>query len=70
MLCCHLINRTLMLKEAQFESNLPCRLINLLNPPQGCRFHTRYPIIDRCSQEQPEFREVKFGHWVACWLAS
>lgn len=42
-----------------------------LNPPQGCRFHTRCPVaIDICSQEQPEFREVQFGHWVACWLAS
>jgi peptide/nickel transport system ATP-binding protein/oligopeptide transport system ATP-binding protein len=42
-----------------------------LNPPQGCRFHTRCPVaVDICSQEQPEFREVQFGHWVACWLAS
>jgi oligopeptide/dipeptide ABC transporter ATP-binding protein len=42
-----------------------------LNPPQGCRFHTRCPVaMDICSQEPPEFREVQFGHWVACWLAS
>jgi peptide/nickel transport system ATP-binding protein/oligopeptide transport system ATP-binding protein len=42
-----------------------------LNPPQGCRFHTRCPVaLDICSQEPPEFREVQFGHWVACWLAS
>ena len=40
-----------------------------LNPPQGCRFHTRCPVaMDICSQEEPEFREVRLGHWVACWL--
>jgi oligopeptide/dipeptide ABC transporter ATP-binding protein len=42
-----------------------------LNPPKGCRFHTRCPVaMDRCSHEEPEFREVQFGHWVACWLAA
>jgi len=41
-----------------------------LNPPKGCRFHTRCPVaIDMCSQDEPEFREVQVGHWVACWLA-
>lgn len=41
-----------------------------LNPPKGCRFHTRCPIaIDKCSQEEPQFKEVKPGHWVACWKA-
>jgi len=41
-----------------------------LNPPKGCRFHTRCPIaIDKCSQEEPQFKELKPGHWVACWKA-
>jgi oligopeptide/dipeptide ABC transporter ATP-binding protein len=41
-----------------------------LNPPKGCRFHTRCPIaIDKCSQEEPQFKEIKPGHWVACWKA-
>lgn len=40
-----------------------------LNPPKGCRFHTRCPVaIAKCSQEEPEFKEVKPGHLVACWL--
>jgi peptide/nickel transport system ATP-binding protein/oligopeptide transport system ATP-binding protein len=41
-----------------------------LNPPKGCRFHTRCPAaMDICSQEEPEFHETQVGHWVACWLA-
>ena len=40
-----------------------------INPPNGCRFHSRCPLaIDRCRQEEPEFREVEQGHFVACHL--
>jgi peptide/nickel transport system ATP-binding protein/oligopeptide transport system ATP-binding protein len=40
-----------------------------LNPPKGCRFHPRCPVaVDRCSQEEPQFKEVRPGHWVACLL--
>ncbi|MDY7022886.1 MAG: ABC transporter ATP-binding protein, partial [Cyanobacteriota bacterium] len=40
-----------------------------INPPKGCRFHTRCPlVIDRCRQEEPEFRNVGSGHFVACHL--
>ena len=41
-----------------------------LNPPTGCRFHPRCPVVmERCSQEEPVFKEVAPDHWVACWLA-
>ncbi|HSG43216.1 MAG TPA: dipeptide ABC transporter ATP-binding protein [Anaerolineales bacterium] len=40
-----------------------------LNPPKGCRFHPRCPVaIEKCSHEEPAFREAVPEHWVACWL--
>jgi oligopeptide/dipeptide ABC transporter ATP-binding protein len=40
-----------------------------INPPSGCRFHTRCPyVMTRCRQEAPRFREVTPGHFVACHL--
>jgi len=41
-----------------------------LNPPKGCRFHPRCPMaIEKCSQEEPQFKELLKDHWVACWVA-
>jgi oligopeptide transport system ATP-binding protein len=38
-----------------------------INPPRGCRFHTRCPIaIPACSEVDPPFEEKAPGHWAAC----
>ncbi len=38
-----------------------------INPPSGCRFHTRCPeAIGECSRIDPDLREIKSGHTVAC----
>ena len=40
-----------------------------LHPPKGCRFHPRCPVaIERCSVEEPKFKEIHPNHWAACWL--
>lgn len=38
-----------------------------VNPPKGCRFHTRCPLaIPICKEVAPEWRDVGNGHWVEC----
>ena len=40
-----------------------------LNPPTGCSFHPRCPfVLDRCSGEEPDLRELAPGHKVSCHL--
>lgn len=39
------------------------------NPPQGCNFCTRCPkVMDICTREEPTYREVQPGRFVACHL--
>jgi oligopeptide/dipeptide ABC transporter ATP-binding protein len=40
-----------------------------INPPPGCRFHTRCPYAEaRCRVEEPPIKELAPGHMVACHL--
>ena len=43
-----------------------------LNPPSGCRFHTRCQAYlgDVCRDVEPDLREVRPGHFAACHLYS
>lgn len=39
------------------------------NPPSGCPFRTRCPkVMEECSVNKPELKEVEPGHFVACHL--
>ncbi|RMC37588.1 ABC transporter ATP-binding protein [Paracoccus alkanivorans] len=42
-----------------------------VNPPSGCRFHTRCPwATEICGRVDPEWRELRSGHRVACHHAT
>jgi len=39
-----------------------------LNPPAGCRFHTRCPMaVPKCAAQEPPFLDTGSGHYAACW---
>jgi len=42
---------------------------NPVTPPSGCRFHPRCPrALPRCTDQEPEWREIKPGRFTACHL--
>lgn len=51
--------------KSSMEGDIP----SPINPPSGCRFHTRCPYAKPiCSGETPEMKDAGNGHMVACHL--
>lgn len=51
--------------QSGIEGDLP----SPVNPPSGCRFHTRCPFaMELCSRQAPGMKEVSPGHQTACHL--
>jgi oligopeptide transport system ATP-binding protein len=50
-------------KRIVLEGDVP----SPINPPPGCRFHTRCPyMIEACKQVVPQLVEIKPAHFAAC----
>jgi peptide/nickel transport system ATP-binding protein len=58
--------------SARIEVVVKGEIPSPVNPPPGCRFHTRCPsyIGDICRRKEPTLLEVNKGRWVACHLYS
>ncbi|QIA28183.1 dipeptide ABC transporter ATP-binding protein [Thermaerobacter sp. PB12/4term] len=58
------------LAPARERIELRGELPSPVNPPRGCRFHTRCPLAtERCRAEEPALVEHAPGHWAACHYA-
>ena len=55
-------------KRKEDKNMLVGEIPSPVNPPSGCRFHTRCPYAtEKCSQEEPVMKEVQ-GRLVACHI--
>jgi peptide/nickel transport system ATP-binding protein len=52
-----------------FREVIPGEPPNAINPPSGCRFHTRCPhVMPICSEKEPKLMEIEEGKHAACFL--
>jgi peptide/nickel transport system ATP-binding protein len=59
-------NPTLQRERVMLSGDVP----SPINPPTGCRFHTRCPFaVEKCKQEEPSLREIGNNHFVSCHFA-
>jgi len=55
-------------EEVEELSFIPGTPPDLLDPPSGCRFHPRCPVVmERCPHDDVWVREIEPEHMVACW---
>ena len=58
-----------LVQERKERIELKGDLPSPLNPPTGCRFHTRCPYaIEKCATQQPSFQSISKDHKVACHI--
>lgn len=56
-------------KRSEVQLQFQGEVASPMNPPSGCRFHPRCPFaFERCSQEEPQPRELAPGQYAACHL--
>ncbi len=55
--------------RARHRTILKGEIPSPINPPPGCRFHPRCPMMmEICKVEVPVWKEISTGHWTACHL--
>ncbi len=60
-----LVHRRVERETMELKGEMP----SSINPPKGCRFHTRCPyVMTICARTDPEFKEIDKNHFVACHL--
>lgn len=58
-------NRNLRRERILLKGDIP----SPMNPPEGCRFHTRCPFaMSICKAQEPQFIEIEENHFAACHL--